>query len=67
MWVTMLGHRLFISSEDVGTYKKGGFIFDGMVWDGVFRWTIEAGDRLYSLLLEAECIEETKKSYTGSD
>ena len=67
MWVTVLGHRLSISSEDVGTYKKGGFIFDAMVWDGVFRWTTEVGDKVYSLLLEAECIEETKKSYSGSD
>ena len=67
MWETVLGHRLFISSEDVGTYKKSGFIFDGMFWDGVFRYTIEAGDRVYSLLLEVECIEEMKKSYTGSD
>ena len=28
---TVMGHRLSISSEDVGTYKKGGFFFDGMV------------------------------------
>ena len=26
MWVTVLGHRLFISSEVIGTYKRGGFI-----------------------------------------
>ena len=30
----MMGHRLSISSEDVGSYKKDGFIFDGMVLDG---------------------------------
>ena len=52
MWITVMGHRPSISSEDVGTYKKGGFFFDGMVWDGGVRWMIEAGDRVYLLLLE---------------
>ena len=32
--IIVMGHRLSISSEDVDSYKKGGFIFDGMALDG---------------------------------